>query len=154
MKRGVRQDNGMAFGPRPRGRLGLLPPPLAGEGWGGGGTHAPGWAPPPYTSPAGGGGNAPTVRQQQSRHSDELDHGRLVRLRREADGGGAGGGERLRDLAGETKVHQRERALEHAGAGGTIEIGLRAAARKMQEPVEGTPRPRHPNVPRKALHLH
>jgi len=65
--------------------------------------------------------------RRNSRHSDEIEHGGFVGPRREADGGGAGGGERLRDLAGETKMHGRERALETADARGAIEIGLRAA---------------------------
>src|SRR6516164_6334122 len=88
-----------------------------------------------------------------SRRPDELNHGRLVGARREADGGGAGGGERLRHLAGETKVHERERALVRAGARGAIEIGLRAAAGKMQDAVERALRQRHRNVRRKALDL-
>src|SRR5262245_23437431 len=38
---------------------GLLPPPLAGEGWGGGGTHALSFCmPPPCPSPVNGGGDA------------------------------------------------------------------------------------------------
>src|SRR5262249_20139831 len=77
---------------------------------------------PPSPPPHAGEGNAPSVLEQRSRRPDEIDHGGLVRVRREADGGGAGGGKRLRDLAGETKVHERERALEHAGALGAIEI--------------------------------
>src|SRR6516164_2191703 len=88
-----------------------------------------------------------------SRRPDELNHGRLGGARREADGGGAGGGERLRHLAGETKVHERERALVRAGARGAIEIGLRAPAGKMQDAVERTLRQRHRNVRRKALDL-
>src|SRR5262249_41134751 len=40
-------------------KLGALPPPLAGEGWGGGGTHALSFCvPPPCPSPASGGGDA------------------------------------------------------------------------------------------------
>ena len=67
------------------------------------------------------------LREQRSRRADEIDRGGLVRLRREADDGGAGGGERLGDLAGETKLHGRERTLENAGARGAVEISLRAA---------------------------
>src|SRR5262249_14764306 len=104
-------------------------------------------------SPASGGGNAPSLRELRSRRSDEIDHGGFVRLRREADGGGASGGERLRDLAGGTKLHRRERALEDAGARGTIEIGVGAAAGKMQHAVERTLRQRRRNVRREALDL-
>src|SRR5690349_16464543 len=39
-KCGVWSRKRVAFGPRRNGGLGLPPPPLAGEGWGGGGTHA------------------------------------------------------------------------------------------------------------------
>src|SRR5262245_15420831 len=148
------------------------PLPLVGRGggWGSCGSFAGGAVvisqhhPPPQPSPTRGegahrvwGGSRPRVRQRHhveiSRRPDEVDHGGLVRPQREADGGGAGGGERLRDLARETKVHQRERALEHAGARGAIEIGLRAAAGKMQDAVERTLRQRHRNVRRKALDL-
>src|SRR5712691_991143 len=90
------------------------PPPQAGEG-----THR-----------VRGGADrvrGSDIAQHRSRRADEIDHRGLVRLRREADGGGAGGGKRLRDLARETKLHRRECALENAGARGAIEIGLRAA---------------------------
>src|SRR5262245_6545801 len=104
-------------------------------------------------SPARGGGNAPSLRDQRSRPADEIGHGGLGGMRREADGGGAGGGKRLRDLAGETKVHGRERTLEHAGALGAIEIGLRAAAGKMQDAVERTARQRDRDRGREAFDL-
>src|SRR5215813_208289 len=40
-------------------KLGALPPPLAGEGWGGGGAHALSFCmPPPCPSPVNGGGDA------------------------------------------------------------------------------------------------
>src|SRR6516165_9684498 len=89
----------------------------------------------------------------RSRRPDEIDHGGLVGVRREADCGGAGGGKRLGDLAGKTKVHGGERALETAHARGAIEIGLRAAAGKMQHSVERTLRQRRRNVGREALDL-
>src|SRR5712691_7051187 len=41
-----------------RGDLGVLPPPLAGEGWGGGGLHQSSCVPPPCPSPASGRGDA------------------------------------------------------------------------------------------------
>src|SRR5262249_7766543 len=133
--------------PRTRGRVGEA------------GTHSPLFPPAtarrrpsPCPSPARGGGSAPSLREQRSRHADEIDHGGLVGMRREADGGGAGGGKRLRDLAGETKVHGRERALEHAGARGAIEIGLRAAAGKKQNTRERPPPPRPPPPPRRTPH--
>src|SRR5215471_1013394 len=63
-----------------------------------------------------------------------------------SSGGGAGSGERLGDLAGQAKMHGRERALEDAHARGAIEIGLRAAAGKMQHAVERTLRQRRRNV--------
>src|SRR5215831_13632046 len=114
------------------------PLPLVGRGWGWGscGSFAGGAVvisqhhPPPCPSPsrlracplpanfksdqtpAGrglvGGGNAPSPREQRSRHADDIDHGGFVGVRGEADGGGAGGGKRLRDLAGKTKVHGGE----------------------------------------------
>jgi hypothetical protein len=47
------------------GKLGLLPPPLAGEGWGGGALHGRSLClPPPYPSPASGGGDAPSTRHE------------------------------------------------------------------------------------------
>src|SRR6266851_6728773 len=116
------------------------PPPQAGEG-----THR-----------VRGGADrvrGSDIAQQRSRRPDEIDHGGFVGLRREADGGGAGGGERLRDLARETKLHRRERALENAGARGAVEIGLRAAARKIQDAVERALRQRRRNVRREALDL-
>ena len=42
----------------PRRRLGLLPPPLAGEGWGGGDQAHRFCVPAPYPSLASGGGDA------------------------------------------------------------------------------------------------
>src|SRR5262249_25744735 len=143
------------------------PLPLVGRGWGWGscGSFAGGAIiiisphhPPPHPSPTRGegahrvwGGSTLSVRQRHhdeiSRRPHEVDHGGLVRPQREADGGGAGGGERLRDLAGETKVHQRERALEHAGARGAIEIGPRAAAGKKPNALQAPPRQRPPHHP-------
>src|SRR5262249_42876371 len=147
-----------SFPPIPARQTRCAPLPLVGRGWGWGSLFGATSVRHRITPlPHKGGGSRPSVRQQHrdglSRRPDEIDHRRLVRLRREADGGGAGGGERLRDLAGETKVHQRERALEHAGAGGAIEIGLRAAAGKMQDAFERALRQRHRNVRRKALDL-
>src|SRR5262249_122006 len=46
-----------------------------------------------------------------------------------------------------------EGAPEHAGAGGAIEIGLRAGAGKMQDAVERPPRQRHRDRRREALDL-
>src|SRR5262249_57080004 len=86
--------------------------------------------------------------QQRSRRPDEIDHGSFVGARREADGGGALGGERLGDLAGEAKMHGRKRVLENARARGTIEIGLRAAAGKKPNTPQRAPPPRPPNPPR------
>src|SRR6266446_5953031 len=117
-----------------RGRLGAFPSPLWGGVRGGGrcsGQHQCFTASPPSpTLPHEGGGSTLSVRQPHrdeiSRRPDEIDHGGFVGLRREADGGGAGGGERLRDLARETKLHRRERALENAGASGA-ELSLKRA---------------------------
>src|SRR5262249_19975005 len=61
-----------------------------------------------------GGGSTPSVGREQTRvrqqhrqeflhRPDEIDHGGFVGARREADGGGAGGRERLRNLAGGDK---------------------------------------------------
>src|SRR5262245_16432333 len=121
-------------------------------------THEPCRVPHPSPPPHAGEGTHRargniTAAEEPSRHADEIDHRRLVRMRREADGGGAGGGKRLRDLAGETKVHERERALVHAGARGAIEIDLRAAAGKMQDAVERTLRKRHRNRGRETFDL-
>src|SRR5262249_58348433 len=81
-------------------------------------------SPPPWANDRAAG----SVVVLRSRHADEIDHRGFVGVRREADGGGAGGGEGLGDLARETKVHGGERALETAHARGAIEISLRAAA--------------------------
>jgi len=64
----VLPNEGEAFGQCQRDRLGVPPPPLAGEGWGGGGMHESCCIPPPYPSPACGGGNAPSVRQEIGQH--------------------------------------------------------------------------------------
>src|SRR5215831_20338584 len=53
------------FFTRPR-DLGLLPLPLAGEGWGGGGQHESCCMPPPCPSPASGGGDSTESAAQPS----------------------------------------------------------------------------------------
>src|SRR6266511_6448144 len=53
-------------------KLGLLPPPLAGEGWGGGALHGLSLClPPPYPSPASGGGDRPSARRNDASTTNE-----------------------------------------------------------------------------------
>src|SRR5262249_61790699 len=46
------------------GELGPPPPPLGGEGWGGGELRESFCVPPPWPSPASGGGDAPSAERQ------------------------------------------------------------------------------------------
>src|SRR5712691_10220229 len=62
-----------------RSQLGALPPPLAGEGWGGGlSLRGPSCVPPPCPSPASGGGDAvaPIFAPSTPMRSDRRARGR------------------------------------------------------------------------------
>src|SRR5262249_44748051 len=78
-----------------------------------------------------------SVGQQESCLPDEIEHDCLVWPRRDPNRTRPSGDERLRYLARETKLHRRKRMLAHALALRAIDIGLRAAARKMQHAAEG-----------------
>ena len=65
----------------------------------------------------------------------------------------SGGGKRLGNLARQAIMQRRKRALENAHAPGAIEIGLRAAPRKMQDAVELALHQRRRDNRRKAFDL-
>ena len=66
---------------------------------------------------------------------------------------GAGGGQRRRDLAGETIMYRRQRGPADGVMRGAVEIGLRAAGGKMQHAVELALRQRRRDRRRKVIGL-